>query len=98
MSTFLIEPKSITKIHPHANADRLEIATFQDLAYTLVVPKGEYKQGDRIVYIPLDAMLPDSLIEELQIRPYLGGPEHNVVQTAILRGVASQGIPAPSPY
>lgn len=95
MSTFLVEIKTIDQVHPHSNADRLEVATFSDLAYTLVAPKGQFQPGDKIVYIPLDSQLPEPLIEELGVKTYLSGPNQNVVQTAVLRGVASQGIPAP---
>ena len=93
MSTFLVEIQTISSVQNHPNADRLEIVGFDTLAYTLVAGKGSYQPGDRIIYLPLDAQLPADLIEELGVGPYLSGPDHNVVQTAILRGAASQGIP-----
>jgi RNA ligase (TIGR02306 family) len=95
MSTFLVEIKTIAGVQPHPNADRLEIISFSDLAYNLVAGRDSYQAGDRIIYLPLDSQLPTDLIEELGVGAYLSGPDHNVVQTAILRGAASQGIPAP---
>lgn len=95
MSTFRVDPIQIAEIHPHPNADRLEVAAFRDFGYTLVVQKESFQQGKKILYIPLDAVLPDDIIEELGVRKYLTGPNSNIVQTAVLRGVASQGLPAP---
>lgn len=94
MSTFLVEVKKITSVANHPNADRLEVVSLDGLAYRLVVSKGSFSVGGEILYFPLDAILPGDMPEELGVRPYLGGANHDVVRTAVLRGVASQGLPA----
>lgn len=94
MSAFIVESKVISEIHPHPNADRLEVAKFENLGYNLVIPKGKHQKGETIVYIPLDSILPDELAEEIGVKAYLGGKDKNIVKTAVLRGVASQGIAA----
>ncbi len=90
MSTFRVDVLRLTDVVPHPNADRLDLAVVG--AFTSVVPKGEYKTGDLIAYIPEAAVLPDDLIEELGARNYLSGKTKNRVKAARLRGVLSEGI------
>ena len=89
MSSFEVKVRAIT-VAPHPNADRLELGRVDD--YQFIVAKGLYKTGDLGVYIPEQAVLPDWLIEEMEIRQYLAGPEKNRVKATRLRGVLSQGI------
>lgn len=62
-SLFKVPLTSIVAIGPHANADRLEIATVY--GFQVVVKKGQYKVGDAVVYIPIDSVLPEWLEEKL---------------------------------
>jgi hypothetical protein len=41
-------------------------------------------------------VLPDDLVERLDIRAYLAGPRHDRVRAARLRGVLSQGLVSPA--
>lgn len=90
MSTLKVEVVSIDNIYPHANADKLEIC--QIAGWQCVVPKGEFKAGDKVVYIPIDSILPNDL--EVKLFP----PESKVklsksrVKTIRLRGAISQGL------
>jgi RNA ligase (TIGR02306 family) len=47
----------IKAIHPHNNADNLELATV--LGWQVVVKKGEFSVGDLVVYICIDTVLPE---------------------------------------
>ncbi|MFE3202182.1 RNA ligase (ATP) [Embleya sp. NPDC059237] len=89
MSTLRVTPERLT-IHPHPNADALELA--QVGLYRAVVPKGAYTTGDMALYIPEQAVVPDPLIAELGLTGRLAGPDHNRVRAIRLRGELSQGI------
>jgi len=89
MSTLNVSIARLT-IHPHPNADRLELA--QVGLYCAVVAKGAYQTGDWALYIPEQAVLPQPLIEELGVGGFLAGKDKNRVRAARLRGELSQGI------
>lgn len=90
MSTFKVEAVTIEAIEPHPNADRLELAKIK--GWQCVVPKGQYKENDFVLYIPMDAILPES------VEAILFGPDAKIklskhrVKTIKLRGAISQGI------
>jgi RNA ligase (TIGR02306 family) len=90
MSTFAVTVEQIERVWPHPNADRLELASVKGLAYQFCIGKGEYKPGDSVVYIPIDAVLPDAIVDRLGVRNFLAGGKR--VKTAKLRGQISQGL------
>lgn len=83
----------ITKIYPHPNADRLDIATV--LGWQVVVQRGQYKVGDLVIYFPIDSVLP------YDVESKIFGAESKVklsksrVKTIKLRGAVSQGLVVP---
>ncbi|GAB3712220.1 RNA ligase (ATP) [Nocardiopsis oceani] len=89
MSTLRVTAERLT-IHPHPDADALELA--QVGLFHAVVPKGAYRTGEWAVYIPENAVLPGELIEELGLTGKLGGSKRNRVKPIRLRGEVSQGI------
>ena len=78
------------KVSPHDNADALEIVNIGD--YQSCVRLGDFKDGDRVAYIPEQSVLPDQLIDEMGLTGKLAGPLHNRVRAVRLRGVLSQGL------
>lgn len=74
------------EIVPHPNADKLELCKVK--GWQCVVRKGEFKTGDSAVYIPLDSVLPDSLVKKLGTENFY----KNYVRTVKLRGCISQGL------
>ncbi|PCI28678.1 hypothetical protein COB55_03630 [Candidatus Wolfebacteria bacterium] len=48
----------IQKISVHPNADKLELSTV--LGFQCIIPKDQYKEGDKIIFIQPDTILPDS--------------------------------------
>ncbi len=78
---------SIKNILPHPNAERLEIALV--LGWSCVVPIGRYTPGDLVVYIPVDAVLPEALSDRLGVTRYLSNGR---VRAAKMRGVVSYGL------
>lgn len=91
MSTFAVTVERL-EILPHPNADNLELARVGVSQYRAVVRRGAYKTGDYALYIPEQALLPKSLIEELGLVGRLAGKEGNRVKAVYLRGELSQGI------
>ena len=83
------------RIEPHPNADRIEICRIGD--YQSVVAKGQFSNGDLVAYIPESSILPQSLIEEMEMTGKLGGKEANRISPVRFRGVVSQGIVYPLP-
>ena len=89
MSSFSCPLVEVT-IHPHENADNLEIA--QIFGYCCIVRRGQYRTGDRAVYIPEASIVPRALLEEMGLLDKLHGAEKNRVKAVKLRGVLSQGL------
>lgn len=95
MSEFACEVVRV-KIEPHPNADAIEIARVGD--YQSIVKKGQFKDGDLGVYIPEQALVPQWLLEEMDMwdatrgKGGLAGSLGNRVKAIKLRGVVSQGL------
>jgi RNA ligase (TIGR02306 family) len=92
MSTFEVTIETIT-VFPHPNADRLELARVG--LYNIVVGKGNWATGDKVLYIPEYAVLPENLIIALDLEGKLSGSKKNRVKPLKLRGALSQGLVAP---
>jgi RNA ligase (TIGR02306 family) len=60
-SNFRVPLTTIKDIIPHPSADRLEIAIVY--GFHCIVSKNQHKVGDKIFYIPIDAILPQNLEE-----------------------------------
>ena len=58
-SLFKVPFTTILKVENHPNADRLEIAFVY--GFQVIVQKGKYSAGNRVVYIPIDSILPQWL-------------------------------------
>lgn len=96
MSSFLIEICEIRNIKPHPNADRLDIAEVK--GWQVVVGKDYYTEGDLIIYLPPDTIVPKILHEMLNITNYLASlpkdmnTEDRRVKAVRLRGEPSYGV------
>ncbi len=95
MSTFKVTVESIKSLHPIPDADAIEVARLDGMDFQFVVRKGAYAPGDRVLYFPVDSLLPDGLIERLGLTNKLSGPEKNRIKTATFRGAISQGLVGP---
>lgn len=90
MSTFKVAVEMIDTVSPHPNAERLDIATLAGMSFEFIIGKGQFKPGDRVVYYPVDSLLPPAIIERLGVK--LSGKAKNRIKTIKLRGCISQGI------
>lgn len=75
-STFEVTVRKIDKIWPHPTADRLELASVDGLSFQLVCQKGIYTVGQKVVYFPVDSLLPQWIIDKLGL---WGKDENGVV-------------------
>jgi RNA ligase (TIGR02306 family) len=90
MSDLIVEVSTIDEINPHSNADRLDLAIVK--GWQTVVPKDRFSAGDTVVYVPIDAVLPIELSDELGVTGYLNKQR---VRAARLRGEMSFGFVFP---
>lgn len=79
--------QKITKLTPIEGADKIETASI--LGWEVVVKKGEFKEGDLVIYIQIDTVVPDKHeFEFLRERKFR-------VKTIKLKKQLSQGIVFP---
>lgn len=91
MASDLVVPVvRLEDVRPHPNADRLDLCTV--LGYQVVVPRGEYANGDVAIYFPADTIIPDVWVEQFGIHGYLHGADKNRVGRIRLRGEPSFGL------
>eukprot|EP01060_Flectonema_neradi_P012015 TRINITY_DN18937_c0_g1_i1.p1 TRINITY_DN18937_c0_g1~~TRINITY_DN18937_c0_g1_i1.p1 ORF type:complete len:860 (+),score=151.97 TRINITY_DN18937_c0_g1_i1:36-2582(+) len=84
---------SVRKIRPHLGADKLEIGELSSDA-TVVLPKGVYGAGDKLVYLFPGTVVPEAVVEGLPQHKTLKGSNFTV-GSAKIRGEVSQGITLP---
>jgi len=96
--------QTIKKTLPIQEADRVELATFENVEWRCIVKKGEFRVGDKAVYFEIDSLLPvnntfeflakgskpkkTSLEDGTEVQGY-----H--LKTMRMRGVLSQGLALP---
>lgn len=80
----LVSIQLIRDIQPIPDAEAIEVAKI--LGWSVVIKKGEFKVGDKVVYAEIDSVLPDrpefDFLRERKFR----------IKTVRLRGQISQGI------
>ena len=85
----------ISKITPHANADKLEITEIE--GWQVVTGKGNHATGDRVIFVPVDSVVPEEWAKKWGVYEYLGGKAHNRVRCVKLRQKPSYGFIVPVP-
>lgn len=89
-SSLIVEVCKIDKIEPHNNSDNLELGIVK--GWQVVLKENQYKEGDKVIFIPPDALLPTEFADELSVRNYLGGANKDRVKCVRLRGEMSFGL------
>lgn len=92
MSKFTISVEQIDTVLPHPNADRLELASLVGMTFQFCVVKDFYKSGDKVVYFPVDSVVPENVLSLIDLEGKLSGAQKNRVKTIKLRSQISQGI------
>lgn len=104
--------QEIATLSPIENSDFLEVATMKNLGWKVVVKKGEFKPGDKVVYFEIDSaidvkVLPEALkfLAEKGTKKLFTGRtpdtsafsgEYVRIKTIKLRGQVSQGLIVPA--
>ena len=84
--------ENIKNLRNHSNADSLEIA--EVLGWQVVVKKGIHKEGDKIVFITIDSIVPRSPWSEFLVDPK--NPDKQLrIKNIKLRGEYSSGLVIP---
>ncbi len=89
MSELKVEVVKIDEIIKHDNAERLEIVRIK--GWECVTAKGQFRLGDKAVYIPIDSVLPQELEEKIFEGTKVKLSKHKV-KTIRIRGAISQGL------
>lgn len=87
MSSLIVEVCRVDEIEKHPNADKLSIATVK--GWNCIVGLDQYKQGDLVVFVPPDSIIPENIIEKYNLTYLKNGGR---VGTTKLRGFISQGL------
>ena len=89
-SVYKVPLTTIVKIEPHPNADRLELA--YAYGFQVVAQRGKYQVGSKVVYIPIDSILPEWLEAKLFPEGSAIKLHNHRVKQIKIRKVASQGM------
>ena len=82
----------IKDIQPHPNADRLDVAKV--LSWQVVVERNKFKEGDKVVFVVIDTILPKAPWSEFLVDSK--NPDKPIrLKTAKIRQVFSQGLVLP---
>ncbi len=90
MSSLIVEVCEISDVSKHPNADRLDIVTVK--GWQCVTGNGEYRKGDKCIYIPIDSEL------DPEAEAKLFSPDSKIklsnhrIKTIKIRGAISQGM------
>ena len=90
MSTFESKVVKIDAVEHHPNADRLDLVVVG--GYRSIVQRDGYTPGDLVAYIPEAAIVPDDVLETLNLTGKLAGSRKNRVKAIRLRDIISQGL------
>lgn len=100
MSTSKVWLTTIDDVHPHPNADKLELATVH--GWQMVVKKEAFRSGDPVLYFEQGLVLPSTVAEILGVTNYLStktdihGEKVGVIHRVKLRGEPSFGLVVPA--
>lgn len=88
MSEWNVEVVKLGSVEKHPNADSLSITQVHG-GYPVIVRSGDFKEGDLVVYIPVDSIVPDTV----QFA-FLQGKRR--IRAKKIRGIYSQGMVIPA--
>lgn len=94
MSKFAVPVIKIDSIFEIPGANLIEGAKI--FSYQVVVPRGKYKVGDLVAYIPEASIVPENILEDLGLTGRLCGKKKNRVKASKFLNCVSQGLIYPA--
>jgi RNA ligase (TIGR02306 family) len=88
MSSLLVQVAALGEVKVHPRADALDVATLD--GWQVVLKRGEFKTGDKVVYFPPDTVLPVATSDRFGVTKYLHS--NGRVKSTRLRGEPSFGL------
>lgn len=89
--------QKVLKVEPIPNADKIEAVSI--LGWKVVCQKGQFKEGDLVVYVEIDSLLPIKpeyeFLRKSSYKKLEDGTEWFRIKTCKLRGQISQGLCLP---
>jgi RNA ligase (TIGR02306 family) len=92
MAFFGVTIEEIGSIDPIEGADRIVKATLKNVSFSFVVGKGLFNVSDKVLYFPIDALIPLEVQRKLGVEGKLSGKDKNLVRTVKLKNTISQGV------
>jgi RNA ligase (TIGR02306 family) len=89
---FTVPCVTVNTVEKHPNADTLDIITFNEIGWTCIDKIDTRKVGDKVIYIPIDSVVPLDRPEFSFLRERAGDNDVFRVKTIKLRQVYSQGL------
>lgn len=93
MSQHVIEVIEVGEVRPHPNADRMELTNVW--GWTCCIGKGQFRAGDKAVYVPPDYVVPTDRPEFAFLKR--DGRDVERITVRRFRGTLSQGLLIPLP-
>jgi RNA ligase (TIGR02306 family) len=90
MSDFRVPITTIKEVFPHPNATALEFVKCYD--FNIIVSKGRYKVGDKVVFVPPDSVLPQDIADQMFPSGSKIKLHKNRIKQIKIRGEYSQGL------
>lgn len=92
MAFFGVTIEEIGSIDQIEGADRIVKATLKNVSFSFVVGKGLFNVADKVLYFPIDALIPIEVQRKLGVEGKLAGKEKNRVKTVKLKNTISTGL------
>ena len=90
MSTFFVPLTTVLEVKPHPHADRLDIVKVY--GWEVIAGRDNYKVGDKVVYVPVDSLLPQDLENKLFPTDSKIKLHKHRIKSIRIRGLVSQGL------
>ena len=92
MADFKVTVTTVDNIEKHPKADRLSVCQVKNMGYRVVCGLDQFKVGEKVAYIPENAVIPDELLDEMGLTGRLAGKQKNRVKAAKIRSILSEGL------
>jgi RNA ligase (TIGR02306 family) len=93
MAFFGATIETIIKVIPHPDAERLDLGYMDGLGFQLVLPKGSYHEGEKVVYFPNDSVIPENILVKIGLAGKLSGKLKNRLKIGKrIRGEYAEGL------